>query len=226
MVNVVPVAAFDLDGTLIAGQSQVMLLRTLAERRDVSPGALAVAGFWLTAVRLGWRGSGRSARSLIMGRYEGRTLAWIDEVVAETIELRLAPAAFVEGVRRLRDLESAGVRTVIVSASLDPLVAAVAVRFGASGGCGTRLRQAGGCLGTGLDGPVLVGRHKAEAVRDWASRRFGSWRLVEAFGDGRSDIEMLELAQQPTVTNPDRFMARYATRMGWNVAEWGGRGRR
>lgn len=219
-MNVVPVAAFDLDGTLISGQSQVMLLQTLAERHDISLAAVAVAGVWLTAAKIGWRGSGHSARSLVMSRYRGRTLSWLEDVVAETVDRRIGPAVLVDGLRRLQFLEAAGVRTVIVSASLEPMVAAVAARYGASGSCGTRLRQADGCLGAGLDGPVLAGRHKVKALSAWASARFASWQLIEAYGDSRSDLEMLELAQRPTVVNPDRFMAALAAGAGWGVAEW------
>jgi phosphoserine phosphatase len=45
-----------------------------------------------------------------------------------------------------------------------------------------------------------------------------------AYGDSRSDIEMLSFVGHPVAVNPRRALQRVALERGWTVARWSGRG--
>jgi phosphoserine phosphatase len=217
--SVVPVAFWDLDGTLLEGDCVDGYRRRdgagyagMVERAidgGLCPAFAASGGMraYLAEYRRRRRRDGRAAaytfQSLI---FAGAAMGPLKELARRVFSEELAPWFFADALDGWKRLEGAGVRCWVVSASPDFFVRGAASVLGVpEDRCvGMRLRRApdDSSLLPELDGPALFGQGKAHCVRrlldDMAAAQPGRRFLpVAAFGnDPESDGPMLEEVRQ------------------------------
>jgi putative phosphoserine phosphatase/1-acylglycerol-3-phosphate O-acyltransferase len=75
-----------------------------------------------------------------------------------------------------------------------------------------------------LDGPVLWGETKAEAVRDFAEARGIDLGKSYFYADGDEDQSLMHLVGHPRPTNPQPQLERVARRRGWPIQRFTSRG--
>jgi HAD superfamily hydrolase (TIGR01490 family) len=216
----VRIAAIDVDGTLVDGQTQALLVRHLLARRMLTlPVALSV-GIWFTRYRLGFSVDHVGIRRRVFAQLAGMSISdvagLVDAVFTDAIRGRVRSLA-VEEIKRLR---AEGVEVVLVSASVEPLITRIARAVGVSHVIATRLVVARGRLTGELDGAVIEGNGKLDAFRNWANGQFGRWELTDAYGDHVSDVPLLEVAQRAWAVCPDAALKSEAQRRGWKCLNW------
>ncbi len=92
-----------------------------------------------------------------------------------------------------------------------------------TGGMGTQAERLAGVYSGELAGPVLHGRHKAEAVSALAAVEDLDLARCAAFSDSINDLPLLALVGQPSVVNANRRLRQIALRNGWQVLGPSGR---
>jgi HAD superfamily hydrolase (TIGR01490 family) len=217
----VPIAAFDLDGTVLRGQSGALWAWHLAGRRLVpTRTALRVAAL-LVRYRRGARlDYDRLARELLAG-FEGRSTAAFEALLEPFIEDRLMPTVRRDARATMARLRAEGCHVVLASAALAPIVARLAARLPVDGWLATELAPpVDGAFAGRLNGPVRHGPAKLEALVDYADTRFTVWHLEHAFTDHESDLALLEAARRPIAVNPSPRLKRIARERRWPVAPW------
>jgi HAD superfamily hydrolase (TIGR01490 family) len=221
MTASVPIAAFDLDGTVLRGQSGALWAWHLAGRR-------------LVPVRTAWRVAALLVRyrrgapldydrlaADLLASFTGRPVAAFGALIDPFVEDRLVPTVRREARATMARLRDEGCHVVLASAALAPLVARMAGRLPADGWIATQLAPAvDGAFAGRLAGPVRHGRAKLEALAAYADARFSRWHLDRAFSDHESDLALLEAAQRPTAVNPSPGLRRIARERGWPIAAW------
>lgn len=90
-ISVTRVAAFDVDGTILRGQSQVYFAKMLVRRRIAGAGLMARVLWWYALMRLGVPFDQAKAQRTVIGLLAGAPQAWIDEVLATFVSEALAP---------------------------------------------------------------------------------------------------------------------------------------
>jgi HAD superfamily hydrolase (TIGR01490 family) len=210
------VAIFDLDRTLLRGSSLVDLGRALVDRRVV--GRALLARHAVGAAVFAGRGLGASAvdrvRERLLAAAAGRPWEDLHSVVrdvAPEIARRVYPGARWL-LERHRD---AGDFCVVLSASPQELVEAVAAELGAHRGVGTRAEVADGRLTGRLDGPFCHGAGKLERL--CADVGPVDLHRASAYGDSASDLPLLAACGWPVAVNPDRELLAAARASGWPV---------
>lgn len=214
-------ALFDLDGTLLPGDSD--------------------HAFGQHLVRLGWADAGEFARrndayyaDYLAGRLdmhayvEFSTSAWRDrpaaqleqarrQFVEETIRPMLRESALAL-VRRHRD---AGDRIAIVTATNDFVTRPIAELFGVDELIATELARspAGGVTGA-IAGTPAFREGKVRRVEAWLQRH--GLRLADCahstfYSDSTNDLALLEHVSHPVATNPSAELERIASERGWPV---------
>lgn len=219
-----PIAVFDLDGTLLDGQSGTLVLRYLLGHGMLSKRAAGKAAWWGTRYKLHLPFRQEEVREIIFnelgslgpGRIYDLMRAFHDEV--------MVPRYFAQGVEELRRHRAAGELTVIVSATFDAIAQAARGYLGADVALATIMeRSADGATYTGrVQGAVTAGPEKARRLRAFADERFGAgnWRVTCAYGDHFTDAPLLEMAERPFAVNPGPTLRREAARRGWPQLEW------
>jgi HAD superfamily hydrolase (TIGR01490 family) len=215
------IVAFDVDGTLIEGHSQALLARYIVDRGDASRALMMRIAWWHALYRLGVRLPVARIQRQMVGAFTGapieRMHAVLDAFAAEVLVNRLLPAA----LEQLRLLRRDGAHVVFVSASLDLIIDRLAKFVGADGVVATRVTppidgRFSGCI----DGDMIYGEAKLNAMRSYANQRFHHWVLDAAYGDHESDQFLLAAAQHAVAVNPDKRLEAIARRRGWSIVYW------
>jgi putative phosphoserine phosphatase/1-acylglycerol-3-phosphate O-acyltransferase len=209
-------AFFDYDGTIIAGYSILPFLAEPAHRRE-----LVAGGFLRTAVFAAQSALGRidSRELLTRGIHEwnGRRLAELEALGAQIYRREFRAAIFPE-IRRLVDKHRRKGHLVAIATSAAPFqVEWVARELGIEHVLCTRLEVRKGLLTGKTKGPILWGRAKAEAAREFAHRHHIDMRRSYFYADGYEDLPLMQAVGRPRPTNPHPLLAAEAKRLGWTV---------
>jgi len=211
----------DVDGTLSATQIASPLIYF---KRRLTPQPWRAA--WL--VSLPFRGaywfvldkfSRDAASRAIYAGYGGLAAERIRALASECYRSYLEPRLLADGLKRLEHLSADGVRLVLVTGSLDLLMAPLAERLGAEL-IAPSLEERDGRFTGRLTAPPLTGARKAEAGRAHARRLEIDLQASFSFGDALGDLPMLECVGQPVAVNPGRRLAAHAVRRGWPIERW------
>ncbi len=218
------VALFDVDGTLIRGQSYAHLLRWLWRRGWRRPRVLGVVCAGLPS-QLG-RKLGLVDRLHNQERW-ARGMAWLlrDAPVAEVEDLlglfcRELAAALRPGVREeMRARRAEGYRIILASTGISPVIGCLAQALEARGHAATPLEVQGGRFTGRLAGPVCNAVRKLRYVEELAEA-WGEpidWAASFAYSDGVPDLPMLERVGHPVAVDPDSRLLRIAGERNWRV---------
>ena len=218
-------AFFDMDGTLVAGFTGVILTRERFRNRDMGVGELiSMVGMGLS------HQFGRIEFEALIGKatdvLRGRPLADLqkigDKLFLEKIEKRIYP--------EMRDLVQAhrerGHTVVLSSSALTIQVDPVAQFLGIPDILSNMFEVDDDGLLTGkVVKPVIWGAGKANAVAKFAAERGIDLADSYFYADGDEDIALMELVGKPRPTNPGDKMAETARKRGWPILEFTSRGR-
>ena len=217
-------AFFDLDGTLVAGFTAVILTQERLRRRDIGVGELlgmVQAGLNHTLGRIEFEDLiGQASAAL-----RGRLLTDLEEIgermFAQRIESRIYP--------EMRDLVRAHVargHTVVLSSSALTIQVNPVARFLGIANMLTNAFETNedGLLTGGVVKPILWGPGKASAVQRFAAERGIDLKDSYFYADGDEDVALMYLVGNPRPTNPEGKMAAVAKRRGWPVLEFNSRG--
>ena len=221
MTPPVPVAAFDLDGTVLRGQSGALWAWHLAGRRLVpARTALRVAALLVRYRRGATLDYDGLAREMLAG-FTGQPTAAFEALIDPFVEDRLLPTVRRAARAAIAERVAEGCHVVLASAALAPLVARVARRLPVDGWIATELAPpVDGAFAGRLASPVRHGAAKVDALRAYADARFPAWELAYAFTDHESDLALLEAAARPTAVNPSPGLKRIARERRWPIAAW------
>jgi len=213
-------ALFDLDRTLLPGSSLLLVARALAASGGMPTGRLAAA-VAANAV-FARRGIGVSRteqlRDLVLGEVSGRpeaTLAALVDEVADAVVARSYPAGRWLIERHL----AAGDLVVVLSASPQEVVGAVAERLGADVGIGTVAEVEDGLYTGRLLGPFCHGTGKLDRLR--AVLDEVDLADATAYADSASDLPVMLACGRAVAVNPDRQLRAEASARTWPVLRLG-----
>jgi len=214
-------ALFDLDGTLLPGDSdhafgefmvalgwadgEAWRERNDAFYADYQAGRLDLDAY-VEFTTAAWR-----------GRDPAQVLAVRERYLREVITPQLRAPAF-ELVRRHRD---AGDLLAIVTATNEFVTAPIAAAFGVEHLIAVQLeRDAHGRLSGRVQGVPSFREGKVQRVHDWLAglgRRWADFERVSFYSDSTNDLPLLELASDPVATNPTPALAAIAQERGWRM---------
>jgi putative phosphoserine phosphatase / 1-acylglycerol-3-phosphate O-acyltransferase len=217
-------AFFDLDGTLVAGFTAVILTQERLRRRDMGVGELlgmVQAGLSHTLGRIEFEDLiGKAASAL-----SGRLLSDLDEIgerlFAQRIESRIYPE-----MRELVRAHVARGHTVVLSSSALTIQVNPVARFLGITNMLTNEFETNddGLLTGGVAKPILWGPGKAAAVQRFAAEHDIDLKDSYFYADGDEDVALMYLVGNPRPTNPEGKMAAVAKRRGWPILRFKSRG--
>ncbi len=211
------VAVFDLDGTLVVGQTQVLLVRFLRRAGVVSRAFVAGTALWFLAYKAGLikvtQASRAKGAEILKGLSRDEVSALMDRLIAEEMVPRLHPAASAA----LAEHQVEGDAVVIVSAALDPLVEALCRYLGVSDFAGARCELVDDHYTGRLIGPVPYSAEKARVAARFISAHGADPADCWAYADHDTDLELLRSVGHPVAVNPRPALRAEAERKGWPI---------
>ena len=213
-------ALFDLDHTLLSGDSDVLwceflIAEGLLDRAEFEPRNRRMAERYALGVATPAEFCGFYAQTLAGARPDAwRPLRerFLRDVVAPRIPA--AARALVDGHR------DAGDRVVLSTATNRYLVELTALDLGIDDLIATEVEVVDGAF-TGRNTGVLNMREgKVERLRQWLDvQGLPSTLLAEAtfYSDSKNDLPLLQAVGRPVAVDPDAVLAAHASREGWPV---------
>lgn len=187
-------AIFDLDGTLLSGNSWRVYLRHVALRRPESTsatlGALAMRACGLI--------DGRTLREAALRPMRGRDAVQVfaegETLVARRVRSLLRP----RGLRELDRCRSEGYELVLATGAFDFIAKPLAGELGIPRVVCTCLAYSGEgkCLAK-IEGPEARGEQKAALLRGMFASEAVDWENSRAFSDDLEDTPLFNLVGQP-----------------------------
>jgi putative phosphoserine phosphatase/1-acylglycerol-3-phosphate O-acyltransferase len=210
-------AFFDLDGTLVAGFTAVILTQERLRRRDIGVGEL------ISMIQAGLNHQlGRIEFEELIGKassaLRGRALSDLEEIgerlFAQKIEGRVYPE-----MRELVRAHLARGHTVVLSSSALTIQVGPVARFLGIPNTLTNKFETdeNGILTGGVLKPILWGPGKAAAVQQFAAENGIDLKDSYFYADGDEDVALMYLVGNPRPTNPEGKMAAVARRRGWPI---------
>lgn len=208
---------FDLDNTLLGGDSDYLWGVFLAERGVVDGEAYARANerFYreYQEGRLDIYEFLRFSLRPLRDNPPADLLRWRAEFVAEKIDPIILPAA--------RDLverhRAGGDRLLIVTATNEFVTAPIAERLGVPHLIATIPAQTDGRFTGEVAGIPAFQRGKVERLLAWLQRTGESLAGSTFYSDSHNDIPLLERVDRPVAVDPDENLLRHAHHQGWPV---------
>jgi HAD superfamily hydrolase (TIGR01490 family) len=211
------VAFFDLDGTLIIGQTQALLVRFFYSRKVIRLPFVLATMLWFVAYKLGMVKVTEKARKLgsqmLRGYSKDEMAQMMDTFTLDT----LMPLAHERTIAALRRHQAQGDKVVVLSAALDPVVEGLCRHLEVEHHFGAPCEIVDGRYTGLLSGPTPYADHKAEVAADLMSR----WQVDPAdcwaYADHTTDITLLRSVGHPVAVNPRPGLLQAAEAEGWTI---------
>ncbi|MFA9432384.1 HAD family hydrolase [Egicoccus sp. AB-alg2] len=215
-------AFFDLDKTIIAGSSTLMMGRTLMRDGLISPTTVVKSLYAQVVYQL----VGADHEKMEQMRHAALELTrgWeaerVRRLVRETLETVIAPLAYAEALDLIKEHQRAGRDVWIVSSSGEEIVEPFAEYLDVRDVIATRSGiDDVGCYDGTLEFYAYAGA-KANAIRQVAEVRGYDLSACFAYSDSITDLPMMTAVGHPVVVNPDRELRAAATAMSWAVRDF------
>lgn len=217
-----PAAFYDMDGTLVS-TNLVHSFLFLARRDPWIPESVSRtlgAVLRLPAFALVDRTSRTRFNEMLFAGLKGAYLDNLLEVSEAHFRRVLEPNVY-PGARDLVERgRKRGLRQVVVTGSLDFLVAPLARALQLDDVISNRLEFKDGIATGRVQRPVIAGAKKARAIQEYARQHDVDLLESYAFSDSYSDLPMLSVVGRPAAINPDRRLRQTADEMQWPVLEF------
>jgi len=217
------VALFDLDGTLYTGH----MLQALAEHHRLHRTnrfyLYAFIGTHLALWPL-WRSGLLSEEK--MRELWVRDMAWAlrgwsssraQEAFRWITQEYILPRLRHDVLEKLREHQTKGHYTILLSGTFAPLLAEVGHQLGIAETVGTPLIIRHGRYTGACEPPICQGEGKRQRLLARLQGREINWAESYAYADSYTDIPILELVGHPVAVYPDELLANHARERGWEI---------
>lgn len=216
-------AFFDVDNTLVRGSTIYFLGRGMYQRgfftkADISRFVLANLRFRLTGTEKQDEINRfqKSAQDFIGGHNVSEILAVAQEIYDEYVSPSLWEGTIEIAQAHLND----GVEVWLVTAAPEDMATVISERLGFTGAIGSKAAILDGHYTGEMNGPLLHGKEKAQAIREIAEER--GFDLTQCFGysDSNNDLPLLQCIGNPSAINPDAILRIRALKENWPIHDF------
>ena len=216
-------AFFDLDGTLVAGFTGVLMTRDQLRRGKMS------VGEFIGMVQAGVNHQlGRSEFEDLIGKgarmLHGNSISDLDELGERLFIQHVRDRIYPEMRAMVRAHMARGHTVVLSSSALTVQVEPVARFLGIDNVLSNKFKVDEHGLITGeVEQPVIWGPGKAQAVQKFSAANGVDLTKSYFYADGDEDVSLMYLVGNPRPTNPAGKMASVAAKRGWPILKFSSR---
>ena len=216
-------AFFDLDGTLVAGFTGVLMTQDRLRRRQMS------VGEFIGMVQAGLNHQlGRSEFEDLIGKgarmLHGNSISDLDELGERLFVQHVQKRIYPEMRAMVRAHQARGHTVVLSSSALTVQVEPVAKFLGIDNILSNKFETDDDGLITGeVKRPIIWGPGKARAVQAFAANNDVDLAKSYFYADGDEDVSLMYLVGNPRPTNPGGKMEAVAIKRGWPVLRFSSR---
>jgi HAD superfamily hydrolase (TIGR01490 family) len=211
------IAVFDLDGTLVVGQTQVLLVKFLRKAGVVSRTFVAGTALWFVAYKLKLVRVTQASREKGAGILRGLTVEEAEALMSRFADEVMVPRLHPAAAAALAEHRAEGDLVVVVSAALDPVVKALCERLDVSQYAGASCEVVDRRYTGRLNGAIPYREEKARLAAEFIARHGADPADCWAYADHDTDLDLLRSVGHPVAVNPRPDLRAEAEREGWPI---------
>ncbi len=210
---------FDLDGTLIEGQSQLAFLRFIRKKKLLNNSAFLkiLVGFLFYKLGIVPNPKGPLEYFFSLTPITASSYPQMDKLADDFVEHILVEYVYPEGREIIRKHKEAGRLVVLVSGTLDTITSRIAYLLGIDEVISTELERGSKHYLAKIIGNAVYGEEKVSRIKKYCEEKGSSLDTAWAYGNHQSDLPMLKAVGHPTAINPDWKLRSYAKKHNWPV---------
>ncbi|OXY83425.1 HAD family hydrolase [Oceanimonas doudoroffii] len=212
-------AIFDLDETLIAGDSATLWLSFLAEHGLASEALLAEERRLMENYYRGTMDM-HAYMTLTLSPLEGRRPAELAPLVEAFISDCIMPIVYPQARERLNWHRDQGHHCLVISATGEHLVRPIAQRLGVQDAIGVQTEIADGRYSGRPTGVFSYQQGKVVRLGHWLREQGIEPGFCYGYSDSLNDLALLEYVDEAAVINGDETLNALATERGWQRLSW------
>jgi HAD superfamily hydrolase (TIGR01490 family) len=211
-------AFFDVDNTLVPGVAiELRFFRYLYGQGVIGPREALASGWYLLRHMPPISVHPLRERKLYLA---GKAVSAIEPLAAEFVRREICPRLSMHAVAALNEHRRAGHRVVLLTGSVDFLIAPLAAHLDVPMYLAACPERAADRYTGHVVPPLPYGDGKRRLIDDLADREQIDLANSYAYGDSPGDVAVLRAVGNPLVVNPIRGMGRIARAHGWRVVKW------
>ena len=218
--SVLPLVLFDLDDTIIDGDSASLWTKFMLQRGLVDNGFIAEEQAMMAQYTDG---------NMSMEEYMHFTLAPLrtmneQEVAHQTtlfVHSEIKNRIYPQALKAIRHYQTVGCRLIIISATADFIVQAVAQTLNISEVIAIQTELKDGHYTGKTYGILSYQQGKVQRLKAHLGGQYE--KLIKQaifYSDSCNDLSLLNEVGHPIVVNPDSVLQQHATKCGWLIENW------
>lgn len=216
-----PLAIFDLDETLVSGDCSSRFCDYLQRAGLVDGNDFIQRERELMDDYRHQRLSMDDYIEFLLAPLAGLTVSQIDALMPAFVERWIRPRIYPQALTTLMQHRRAGDRILIISASAEFIVRAVAEDLGVDDVLAIDLEQTDAQHYSGrISGIPSYREGKVQRLQQWISQQGESLVGATFYSDSINDRPLMEQVDHPVATNPDPLLAELAHQRGWKLVDW------
>lgn len=208
---------FDIDGTMVEGQTQVMLARYLFHHKMVDTFFILRVLIWFLGFKLGLVRSVESIMNRSFSFFKGSQMGEMNQIIDDFFHRDVVCKLYPEAISIIREYKASGDYIFLLSNTIQPIVDLLVVYLKLSGGVGTGLSTNNGIYAGAIKGKAVYGVEKVRRATELIKDNRLDGLDVVVYSDHNSDYPILEFSDYPHVVNPDKKIKKVARKNNWPI---------
>lgn len=215
-----PLYVFDMDETLFDADCAMLWNEFLVEKGIANEPGFLEEDQRLMALYAQGKMDMEDYLKFSMSPLSGVPKETVSLLVEQCIGEKILPRMFSQAKTLLSQLKRDRIETVIVSASVSFLVAAIARRIGIDVAMGIDLVEEGGGYGATMCGTPTYREGKVLRLQQWLAKHEVSYSSLHFYTDSINDRPLCEFADVTYLVNPCPLLEALGQRKGWQQLHW------
>ena len=209
---------FDLDNTILNGDSDYSMINFLVAKSILDNSALDVNQSFMDDYRKGKLDFDEYTKFALKS-FIGMSHIEISELTIEFVKEVIEPMINIYALKIIHDHQDDGCKILIASATNELIVKPIAKRLEVADYLGTNVEFVDNkCTGKYLP-PSALGEGKLKLVTDWAKIKGFNLELATFYSDSINDLPLLEKVNNPIAVNPDPKLEKISIKRGWEILD-------
>ena len=210
-------AIFDLDNTILNGDSDYSMINYLVENKTLGEDAKLKNDAFIKDYQQGQLDFNEYTK-FALSPYVGKTHEEIHEIILPFVQKVIEPMINIFALKLIHDHHDKGDKILLASATNELIVRPIAKRLEIKNVIGTNVGfHNGTCTGEFIP-PSALGTGKLELVNRWMQdNQFNTFAGVTFYSDSINDLPLLEAVEFPKAVNPDTKLELISQERGWEI---------
>lgn len=213
-----PLVFFDVDDTLVNGQTQKILGKYLYKNGKLSIGFLIKIVFYFLMWRIGIIKNVVPLRKESYKVISDWEVSEVEKLLRECFSKKIRARIFPQALDLIKEHQMKGHEVILISGSIDCLLRIIKEYIGTKFVIATVLKVENDKYTGEVLGPVIHGESKVRAILNFISEHDFSLEESYAYSDDVSDLPLLQLVRNPVAVNPNKKLRKIAQLEGWPIS--------